>query len=245
LVRFRIGGLLRFLSHAEAMEVFRRAFARAAEAAGDERSWSAVYSEGFNPRVRLSLPLPRSVGVESDDELVTLRVRLGESADGRQVCFDSQGFTAELTRQLPGGMRISSVTAAEAGTKVWPRSATYVFEIDCPKAGPEQKNKADRRGYLKEKLQDVVGHIFEQENLWFERPGVRRGVRARTVDVRPFINSVELDDSDPNRIRVIACCVVTPTGTIRVDEIGKLLALEPESLAGAVRRAEVDWQISA
>ena len=66
LVKFRIWGNLRFLSHAETMSVFQRACVRA--------GIPVRHSEGFNPRPRMSLPLPRSVGVESDDELLVLVV---------------------------------------------------------------------------------------------------------------------------------------------------------------------------
>ncbi|MBN2271219.1 MAG: DUF2344 domain-containing protein, partial [Sedimentisphaerales bacterium] len=62
LLKFRIWGNLRFLSHAETMKVFQRACARA--------GLDVAHTEGFNPRPRLSLPLPRSVGVESDEELL-------------------------------------------------------------------------------------------------------------------------------------------------------------------------------
>jgi hypothetical protein len=65
-VRFRIGGALRFLSHAETSRVFQRACARA--------GIPVKYSAGFNPHPKLSLPLPRSVGVESDDELLVVRL---------------------------------------------------------------------------------------------------------------------------------------------------------------------------
>ncbi|MBW7991664.1 MAG: DUF2344 domain-containing protein, partial [Planctomycetes bacterium] len=54
-IKFRIGGPLRFISHAQTLSVFQRACVRA----GIE----IRYSQGFNPRPRLSLPLPRPVGV--------------------------------------------------------------------------------------------------------------------------------------------------------------------------------------
>ena len=40
------------------------------------------YSEGFNPRIKMSLPFPRSVGIEADDELlcVSLPARRAEGS---------------------------------------------------------------------------------------------------------------------------------------------------------------------
>lgn len=71
-VRFAVRGWLRFLSHAETVRVFERGCARARV--------PVKYTQGFNPHAKLSLPLPRPVGVASDDELLILRL------------FDAQGF---------------------------------------------------------------------------------------------------------------------------------------------------------
>jgi radical SAM-linked protein len=67
LIKFKIEGSLRYLSHAETLRLFQRACARAGV--------NLQYSQGFNPRPKLSLALPRSVGVESDDEMLILRVQ--------------------------------------------------------------------------------------------------------------------------------------------------------------------------
>ena len=65
-IKFKLSGSLRFLSHAEMLKVFQRACVRA--------GIKIQYSQGFNPRPKLSLPLPRSVGVETDEDLLCLRV---------------------------------------------------------------------------------------------------------------------------------------------------------------------------
>ena len=59
---FSVTGDLRFISHRDTVRVFQRALARAA--------LPVAYSEGFNPHPRLSLPLPRAVGVASEAELM-------------------------------------------------------------------------------------------------------------------------------------------------------------------------------
>ena len=59
---FSVTGDLRFISHRDTIRVFQRALARA--------SLPVRYSEGFNPHPRLSLPLPRPVGVASEAEII-------------------------------------------------------------------------------------------------------------------------------------------------------------------------------
>ncbi len=65
-IRFRIGGALRFLSHAETARLWQRACTRAA--------LPVRYSQGFNPHPRMSLPLPRPVGVAADEELLVVKL---------------------------------------------------------------------------------------------------------------------------------------------------------------------------
>ena len=59
--RYKIHGNARFLSHQETMRVIARAIIRSGIA--------LIYSQGYNPHPKLSLPLPRNVGLASDDEL--------------------------------------------------------------------------------------------------------------------------------------------------------------------------------
>ncbi|GAF87148.1 unnamed protein product, partial [marine sediment metagenome] len=54
---YDVDGDLRFISHHDMLRLFARSLARAA--------LPVRFSEGFNPHPRLSIPLPRPVGVAS------------------------------------------------------------------------------------------------------------------------------------------------------------------------------------
>ena len=101
-IRFRIGGAMRFLSHAETSRVFQRACVRA--------GIPVRYSQGFNPHPRLSLPLPRPVGVESEDELLVVKL----CEDREAAPFESRAereaaMKQALAEQLPEGMDVLAV----------------------------------------------------------------------------------------------------------------------------------------
>ncbi len=101
---FRIGGLLRFLSHAETLRVCQRACARA--------GIPVKHTMGFNPHPRLSLPLPRSVGVESDDELLVLWLSVKrDSLDVSDVSHEEYAAQIRqvLQRALPAGVEVIRV----------------------------------------------------------------------------------------------------------------------------------------
>lgn len=222
-VRFRIGGLLRFLSHAETLRLLERTLIRA--------DVPIKYTQGFNPHPKLSLPLPRAVGVESDDEL--LAVRLSET-DGVTLgqCSSQGGSTwsirtkQALAEELPADVIVHSVSVVKSNARFHPNQAQYALTV-----------RSDRLSALKETLKTRIIEIQDSERLTIERirPNQPQG---RRIDVRPFVKSIELRDGC-----VVAECFVSNAGTIRVDEIMTLLDLTPEDLDGPVRRPHVAWEI--
>jgi len=218
-VWFRIGGLLRFLSHADTLRVCQRASARA--------GIPVKHTMGFNPHPRLSLPLPRSVGVESDDELLVLW--LSVDLDG----LDLSGLSHEecaaqigqaLQRALPAGIEVLRVKVSGDAVSFQARAASYQFRYG-----------SNRSADFLEALEQRVRGILESTSLTVERklPGDRR---ARRIDVRPFIESIQ-----PAGDGLVVRCNVTGAGSIRVGEILQLLELTTEDLAAPIRRTEVEW----
>lgn len=110
---FRIDGDLRFISHADTLRMFHRAFARAA--------LPVRFSQGFNPQPRASLPYPRPVGVASEDELLVVE-------------FDKELAPADarsrLAARLPDGINLLSSRALQPGESPQPDVASYVLVPD-------------------------------------------------------------------------------------------------------------------
>jgi radical SAM-linked protein len=212
-IRFRIKGVLCFLSHAETARVFERACARAA--------LPVRYSEGFNPHPKLSLPLPRPVGVQADDELLV--ARLGEGG-GRRFA-DAAGWETALRQalaaQVPDGIEVSAVTLAAANASFQPRSAEYVF--------PLRAEEIDR-------LRDRMASVMASSTCVVERTAPERRA-ARRIDVRPFLRSMRLEGTN-----LVVEHALGPAGSVRVEEILQLLGLHRQDLAGPVRRTKVIWE---
>jgi len=221
-IKFQIGGNLRFLSHAQTLMVFQRACVRA--------GLKIQYSQGFNPRPRLSLPLPRPVGVASDDELLCLRVRKSTTAQVHK----------SISAQLPQGCELLSVNVAKTNTSFQPCSATYVLAV--------------REKYLNEQLKATIERLLESECLNIQRPVGKKKSRfkhrlsavdsakaeascIKNIDVRGFLESIELEQNS-----IIVECKIGSAGSIRVGEILKLLELDAEKLALPIRRTSVKWQ---
>ncbi len=223
-VRFRIGGLLRFLSHAETMRLLERALVRAGV--------PIKYTLGFNPHPKLSLPLPRSVGVESDDELLAVKlletdgIAVGQCSSQGDSTWSAQ-TKKKLADELPDDIVLHSVSVVKSSTRFYPRLAEYVFNL--------MPNNLSVRV---EEITNTITEILGRDTLTIERktPTQREG---RRIDVKPFLKSIRVENT-----QVMAECYVSNAGTIRVDEIMTLLNVTSGDLDGPIRRTNVAWEIA-
>ena len=227
LIKFKVRGNLRFLSHAETVKVFQRACARA--------GIKIRYSQGFNPRPKLSLPLPRSVGIEVDDDLLYLRVNrdrenVPPDLNEPRVTNHESRIKAGLSGQLPQGCELLSVSVAKENASFQPSLAAYVLVV--------------KQEYLDEDLKTTIKRLLASESLNLQRRIDVKNSKFKTknselknVDVRPFLKSIKLDNRN-----IAVECKISSAGSIRVDEILKLLELDVEKLEAPVRRTNVQWQ---
>jgi radical SAM-linked protein len=211
LVRFKIRDNLRFLSHHETMVMFQRAFARA--------RIELCYSAGFNPRPRLSLPLPRSVGIESDAELACALV-------AREPCLDPEQVKEQICRQMPQGCEITSVDLLPGKVSYRPVSAVYVFSLAC--------SNGDER--IRTAVEDLRRTLAAGDKLVVQRRS-HPAKPARSTDISAYIDSIE---TEPTGLAVK--CNITGAGTVRPDEILQLLQIDSSQLSGPVKRKSVQWR---
>jgi len=219
-VRFGIAETLRFLSHAETMRFWERACVRA--------EMPIKYTQGFNPHAKLSLPLPRTVGVAADDERLLVRLfepggfPLGsEAAETPARCRWQEIVRARLAAVLVPGLCVHEVILAKSSISFHPVSAQYVFAL------------AETTG-----VTDKIAGVLEQESLVVDRVSPRRP-GGRRVDVRPFLKSIRLDGT-----QAVVECGIDDAGSIRVDEIMTLLNIGPADLVAPIRRTNVTWKIT-
>lgn len=190
-----------------------RLFQRACTRAG----MKLRHSEGFNPRPKLSLPLPKPVGAEVDDDLLCLFLEAPAAA------FDPEHFKEALSAQLPRHCQVLAVTAAKQRAAPQPREASYLLPLS--------------QEYLNKKLKTRIDRLMASDSLNLNRGLKAKRSKFKNVDVRPFIKSVRLDNKG-----IVVGCRTSPAGSIRVDEILELLELDEQKLAAPIRRTSVQWQ---
>ncbi|AQT68880.1 radical SAM-linked protein [Anaerohalosphaera lusitana] len=176
------------------------------------------FSQGFNPRPRLSLPLPRSVGTACERDLACVGLDAAEP--------DERLIAEDLARELPAGADLLEIEIREGRISPHASAATYVIP-----AGKlmEDREFVDAVALLEAKLRKGEPVVV-----------IRRSKKGRTVqkDVSQFIARIE------NRGGEICIeTLITDAGSVRVDELLTLLGVDMTRLAGPITRTNVVWDI--
>jgi len=160
-VRFRRGEEVKYISHLDITRLWQRAFHRAEVA--------MAYSEGFNPRPRISLAAPLPVGVTSEAELMDIYCT-------RQV--SPHWFTGAVSQQLPPDIEILQVYQIDLGQPSLPsqvRFAQYKVEVETEKG---QKD-----------IESAITGLLAAKHLPWQH---QRDTGSRNYDLRALIDDLWL-----------------------------------------------------
>lgn len=172
-----------------------------------------AYSEGFNPRPRLSFGLALSTGHESDAEYLDVEIDASSAAT-----VDIDGLPESLTGALPEGLGV-----------------TAVIEID--KREPSLQHavtsctwRIDAIGVDAEQVAGAVARVLAADEIIVTRE--RKGKQV-VDDVRPLVLGLDVDGSTDDGVRLIADLGTQPRA-IRPAEL--LDALDPTLVEQRVLR---------
>jgi len=179
-----------------------------------------AYTCGFNPHPLISLPLPRPVGIESNDDIFCVWIKM--PADS----FERQKFEDGFSAQMPAGISINAVNISNSGKSPSPQAAEYYL--------PLKKDLLDDNTRINT-LKSAVKSLLSAQNVMILRDERARNRRIKNLDVRPFIDDIIIDNKG-----ITIRCIIS-SGSIRVDEIQTLLGLSIDDSAGAVKRLSVQW----
>ena len=96
---------------------------------------------------------------------------------------------------------------------------------------------AVRAKFLIDNLKATIAHLLASENLDVRRRTEIKQSKVKNLDVRVFLKSIKMDDRG-----IIVECNISSAGSIRIEEILRLLELDEDKLALPIRRTNVQWQ---
>jgi len=193
-VKFSRGGELKFISHLDIMRLWERALRRA--------RIKLAYSEGFNPRPRVSLAAPLAVGITSEAELMDIFVN---------GTISPHWFTSSVSRQLPPGIEISTVYQIAGNLpslQSQVRFAEYTVLVNKELGQDEMKT--------------AISGLLSLEKLPWSH---LRDTGKRSYDLRALIDNIQLVDSDDNCYTVSMRLRCDNSGSGRPEQVTLALGL--------------------
>lgn len=183
---------LKYISHLDLMRCWERVLRRA--------SMPMAYSEGFNPRPRLSLAAPLPVGVSSDCELMDIFLERWRSP---------AVFRKELESQLPAGLGIldiADVPLPLPSLQSQLRGIEYRVEVETDRNGKE--------------IQKSIDALLDMESLPWEHT---RNTKVRHYDLRVLVDDVWLIDTADSVCILGMRLVSDHRGTGRPEQVAMAL----------------------
>ena len=204
LLTFAIDGDLRFISHRDTVRMMMRALARS--------GLPVAYSQGFNPRVKMALLLPRPVGMATDGDLAV--VHLSERREPDHIA-------SRLRAQLPEGALLLSVQSLEDCRRPELASVTHELELGA-ETGVE--------------LPSIIWNFLNSDSVIVQRQD-RLGQKKPPLDVRPLVQEIGFEHGT---LTFLTRFVDNRTATPR--DVLSVLSLPWEDLRHITRRRNIEWQ---
>ncbi len=199
-----IDGDLRFISHRDTMRMLERAVVRAA--------LPVAYTRGFNPHLKLSLPLPRPVGMASDGDPLVLDL---------SAVRPPAAIRDAVAGQLPAGAALTNDAIDLQNHK--PQLLAVHYEVPLPEHEPAALSAACRT------LLDAATFVIERHD--------EAGAPKAALDIRPFVARLAVSDG-----RLHIETRFHEARTVAPKDLLPALGLPWEALRHRVRRRKVLWQ---
>jgi radical SAM-linked protein len=183
------------------MRLFERALSRA--------QLPVKFSEGFNPRPQLSLPVPRAVGITGEAEVLLV---------GFSAPIDPEDVLFRLGEQMPAGIELLSARSLEGKSNLRIDCVYYAVEI------PEEQSAA---------VSQVLCGLLESET-WFVERTVQEGEPGKRIDLRSFLVEACMEAGE-----LRWAVMITDKGTVRPVEFLSAVGLDTQLFQHSVRRTAV------
>ncbi|HKM01102.1 MAG TPA: TIGR03936 family radical SAM-associated protein [Sedimentibacter sp.] len=189
-------GFLKYISHLDVLRFIQRSVKRA--------GINAKYSEGFNPHMKTSFGYPLSLGTESIGEYFELE--LNEK-------IDLDVFVEKMNSVMPKEMQIIKASVSEDTDSLMKRCkyAEYLISIESDTIDENELN-----GYFKEMLSEGVIYIRQKKNK-------KNKLVSKELNTKELINYLKAEKINDNKINVMAVFKTLETGSMRVEELIKLI----------------------
>jgi radical SAM-linked protein len=183
-MKYQKNGPLRFISHLDLNQLFRRVLLRA--------DIPVELTEGYNPRIKVSFGPALPLGIEGWQEIteIVLKEPLAE-----------EELKGKINKVAPSGFKILEVE--EVSNKRIPlskllRQASYLFYLI-----PVDAIDANKMVYYHNKIEQYVKCLLDRKDIKIKKES-KKGLKE--VDLRPYISKIDIFSK--NNDRIIICLIL-------------------------------------
>lgn len=203
-LRFTIEGDLRYLSHRDELRFLCRTMVRA--------RWPVAFTYGFNPIPRITIPLPRPVGLATEDQLALIDLLVEESAEN---------LRNRLEPVLPPECRLLQLVMP--CTRETPHARVATFRVPLRSADMDV-------------VVDRIRGALLSETLLVDRPAGEKKP-AKRIDVRPLLDDLFVERGNELMIRLR----FLPSGSIKPNDVLRVLGLAADWYDHRITRVAIEW----
>jgi radical SAM-linked protein len=195
-LKFNKGEEVRWLGHLDLLRAFERVIRRA--------DLPVAYSQGFNPRAKMSFLSALGVGVTGGEEV--LSIDMAEDLEPTEL-------VERMNQQMPGGLTVLEARKLAEGEPKTPRITGSEFMVTLKH---EDEDAADENI-----LREAVEKLLSQEEITTQRS---KSNQTKTVNLRPGIESIAVVDSSQITLRLIHGERFTVKPSEVVEELSKFVS---------------------
>ena len=200
-IKYKKENNMKFLSHLELIKTMERAFRR--------MNFKMAFSQGFNPKPKISYAAPLPVGVESECDY--LDVELVEKVDIDELLKNQKNF-------LPNGLEFVEAKYRGKSKKLMSlvTDSAYIIQI------------CTQEEMTKESVQEKVDHFVNQDEITYEKLNKRN--KLKIVDIKPLIGSFDVLSVYKDQVILKAMVTTGSNGNLKPEKLTELFC-EHESIS--------------
>lgn len=189
-------GNLKYISHLDVLRFIQRAVKRT--------GLPAKYSEGFNPHMKTAFGYPLSLGTESIGEYFELEFN---------EHVDPEVFVSKINQVLPKEMQIQKSKETEELESIMTRCAyaEYIITLESETMDVEKLNEL-----FNEMLKTGLVYPRQKKNK-------KNKTVIKEINTLDYIKYLKAERLTEMKITVEAVFLTTETGSMKVDEVLKLM----------------------
>jgi radical SAM-linked protein len=171
---------------------------------------SLVFSQGYNPRPKLQLAAPLALGFTSREEIIDFWLE--------DTIVDLQAITSRLLSTQPPGIEVQSIESLDPGA---PALQKQVSEAEYQVT-----------------LLDQIPHLEQKIEALLTSESIIRRRRDKTYDLRPLIQVLGIENSEPQSLEMVLDAQEGSTG--RPEEVLLVLDIPPEN--ARIERIKINFR---